>query len=186
MLLMNDELAVLIEVTERLESTGIAYMVTGSLAMALYAIPRMTRDIDIIIQVTRADAARIMSAFADEYYIDEGAVREAILRHGMFNLISQRTFVKIDFIVQKDEAYRIEEFARRRKIAIEGHAIWSVAPEDLILSKLLWAADSGSELQLRDAQQLFAAVHDIDITYLRAWAMRLGIARLLEKVIHHA
>jgi len=180
---MNEELAVLLEITMRLASAKIAYMVTGSLAMALYAVPRMTRDIDIIIEISLADVVKLVSAFADEYYYDEDTVRDAIQRHGMFNLIHQRTVVKIDFIVRKEEAYRVEEFARRRQIMVEGQAIWSVAPEDLILSKLIWAEDSRSELQLRDVHNLLTVAQHIDFSYLRCWAARLGIDRQLEQVI---
>jgi hypothetical protein len=34
-------------VTEKLEEAGIPYMITGSMAANFYAIPRMTRDIDL-------------------------------------------------------------------------------------------------------------------------------------------
>ena len=40
---MADEIAALIDVTARLEAAGIDYMLTGSMALNLYAMPRMTR-----------------------------------------------------------------------------------------------------------------------------------------------
>ena len=43
---MSDELEVLAQVTGRLEEAGIAYMLSGSMALNHYAQPRMTRDID--------------------------------------------------------------------------------------------------------------------------------------------
>jgi hypothetical protein len=39
--MLGDELIILHNVAARLESAGIAYMVTGSLALAVYAEPRM-------------------------------------------------------------------------------------------------------------------------------------------------
>ena len=48
---MTAELEVLGIVAERLESAGIAYMVTGSIAMNYYAVPRMTRDIDLVVEL---------------------------------------------------------------------------------------------------------------------------------------
>lgn len=41
-----------------------------------------------------------------------------------------------------------------------------VSREDLILSKLVWARDAGSELQRRDVVALVAA-HGLDEPYLR-------------------
>jgi hypothetical protein len=42
---MNEEISILIDVTSRLEKAGIHYMMTGSMALAVYSTPRMTRDI---------------------------------------------------------------------------------------------------------------------------------------------
>ena len=183
---MNIENEILFDVADRLELAGISYMVTGSIALAMYAVPRMTRDIDIIIQISSANAGTVISAFREDYYLDEVTVRDAIRHFGMFNLIHQRTVIKIDFIIRKNEDYRIEEFSRRKQVAIEGKSLWVVAPEDLILSKLVWAQESESELQLRDVKQLMSAVTNMDYVYLRSWAIRLGVNRLLEKAIDHA
>ena len=58
---------------------------TGSLALALWAVPRMTRDIDVVVEVEAADARRLVGLFADACVIDEDAVQEAFARRGMFN-----------------------------------------------------------------------------------------------------
>ena len=65
-------------------------------------------------------------------------------------------FIKIDFIVRKDTPYRAAEFERRRRVPMPGFEAWIVSREDLILSKLAWAKDSGSELQRRDVAALLA------------------------------
>jgi hypothetical protein len=44
-------LEVLKEVGKRLDRAGIAYMITGSTAGNFYTVPRMTRDIDIVIEL---------------------------------------------------------------------------------------------------------------------------------------
>lgn len=45
---MNDVLDVLRDVTQLLGQEGIPYRVTGSIALNYFAIPRMTRDIDVM------------------------------------------------------------------------------------------------------------------------------------------
>ena len=179
---MNEELELLKKIAARLESADIEYMVTGSMAMAFYSTPRMTRDIDVIIQVSRADANKIVNLFSDDFYIDEASVRQAVMNRGMFNVIHNDSVIKVDFIIRKDEEYRIEEFSRKRRIDIEGVSVWVVAPEDLILSKLIWAKRSQSELQFRDVRQMMMALRELNNKYLEKWSKILRVNDLLGKV----
>ena len=104
----------------------------------------------------------------------------------MFNIIHNTWVIKADFIIKKGEAYRREEFKRRRQINIEGTQISVVAPEDLILSKLIWSKDSQSDLQFRDVRQLIAGANDLDWAYLKKWAIDLGIGEHLDKAMEDA
>lgn len=177
---MNEELGLLKNVAQSLESVGIEYMITGSMAMALYSNPRMTRDIDVIIQMMSVDAGRIVGLFQKDFYIDEAVVLQAIRDKGMFNIIHNDSVIKVDFIIRKDEDYRIEEFSRKKKVVIDGVPVWVVSPEDLVLSKLVWAKDSGSELQFRDARQMMA-LKDVDEAYLQKWSRVLGVDDLVKR-----
>lgn len=51
---MSEGLDVLQDISRRLALAGIPYMITGAMAMSLYARPRMTRDIDIVILLSAA------------------------------------------------------------------------------------------------------------------------------------
>lgn len=175
---MTEELGVLKTVTGRLESAGIPYMVTGSIAGNYYAVPRMTRDIDIVIQVNSADADRLTELFRDEFYVEPEAVGRAIAERTAFNVIHTVSVVKVDFVVQKDSEYRRKEFRRRRRVTIDDIAIFIVAAEDLIISKLDWARDNRSEVQLADVRNLLMSVPDLDRDYLAHWTERLGLAGL--------
>ena len=179
---MDEQLEFLRLIAARLHVAGIPYMVTGSLALAVWAVPRMTRDIDVVVEVGPADAQRLVGLFAADCVIDEDAVRDAIARRGMFNVIHAEWIVKADFIVRKDAAYRAVELERRRWVEVAGAEIAFVSPEDLILSKLVWGQDSLSELQRHDVQQLVAAVKELDWGYLRAWAVELGVQDALERI----
>lgn len=167
-------------VVARLEAAGLRYMVSGSTAMNFYAEPRMTRDIDIVVELEAGDAAKLVASLGDDFYVDEDTVRDAIERRSMFNAIHKAEVLKVDFIVRKDEPYRLEELARRRRITAGGVALWAAAPEDLVLSKLVWAKESESELQLRDVRNILASA-TLDGQYLDMWAARLAVADLLAK-----
>ena len=182
---MTEEFEMLKDIASRLDSAGIEYMMTGSMAMALYASPRMTRDVDIIIRVSPDDSGRIVELFQDEYYIEETAVRDAIKNRGMFNAIHNKSVIKVDFIIRKDDEYRLEEFSRRTITAVQGMSISVVSPEDLILSKLVWSKMSDSELQFRDARQMLSALKDLDRAYMDTWAEKLHVGALLNKARGH-
>lgn len=177
---LKTELDILRDVSERLDSAGIAFMVTGSVAMNYYAQPRMTRDIDVVMALETSDAGKLVNLFSAEYYVDLQAVVRAITQRSVFNLIHQDSVIKVDGIVRKDEAYRVEEFARRKPVTIADFQTWIVSLEDLILSKLYWARDSRSELQLRDVRNLLQL--NCDSQYLRSRAQILGVEQLLDEV----
>lgn len=179
---MDEQLEFVKLIASRLDSANVPYMLTGSIAMAVYSIPRMTRDIDLIIELSPADVDTIIGLFSRDCYIDENTVKQAVNTQGIFNIIHNTWVVKADFIVRKNEVYRREEFARRRTVDIEGITISVVAAEDLILSKLVRGKQSRSELQVRDAHQIISANTKLDWGYMRKWAAALGVDDLLVRI----
>lgn len=179
----QDQLSILKLVTGRLDAALIPYMITGSIAAGHYGHPRMTRDIDIVVQLEPADAPRLAAALGDEFAADPETIRAAISRQSLFNVIHREAVVKVDFVIRKNVAYRVEEFGRRRLVEIDGHPLWMVAPEDLILSKLVWARSSRSELQLRDVRSVLRFQRaTLDRAYLDRWAISLSVDDLLRDV----
>jgi len=176
---MMSELEVLELIGMRLDAAGISFMLTGSFAMSYYATPRMTRDLDIVVQLAPSDAAAIGNMFSADFYVDEEDVKDAIATERMFNMMHLGSGIKVDFILCKRSTYRQLEFSRRMRVDMEGFRTWIVSCEDLILSKLLWSLESHSELQLRDVRNLLAT-SPLDVRYLRQWASRLGVADSLE------
>jgi hypothetical protein len=78
--------------------------------------------------------------------------------------------------------HRRTEFARKRRMSVNGHALFIVAPEDLLISKLDWARDTRSEIQLRDVRSILESVPDLDHVYLAEWIGHLGLAALYREV----
>src|SRR5580658_551407 len=120
----------------------------------------MTRDIDIVLALRPADAGRMVQLFSLDYYVSREAVENSIARQSLFNLIHNESVIKVDCIVRKQSEYRLAEFDRRQRIKILDFETWIVSKEDLILSKLFWAKDSHSELQLRDVKNLASTGYD--------------------------
>lgn len=176
----GQELRVLREVVARLDAAGTAYMLTGSAALATYTQPRMTRDLDLVVELAPSRAAELADRFEPDFLVNHEEFRRAAAGFGMTNLIHSESLVKVDFIIRKADVYRKMEFSRRRRARVDGVEVWTAAPEDLILSKLVWALPSRSELQLRDVRTLLA-LPGLDREYLFRWAEDLGVADLLRQ-----
>jgi len=176
-----NEIDVVRDISCRFEQADIAYMITGSMAMNYYAQPRMTRDIDVVIAIRPEDVDRVAALFRPDYYLTEENVREALSNESIFNLIHQESVIKVDCIVRKGSEYRRLEFDRRQKISILDFTTFIVSKEDLIISKLFWAKDSHSELQLGDVRNLVATGYDS--TYLEHWTRELGLNNLLTECL---
>jgi len=176
---MQNELDIVRDVSARLESGGLAYMLTGSMAMNYYAQPRMTRDIDLVVALTAQDTDTVVRLFTPDYYVSREAVSSSIAHESLFNLIHQESVIKVDCIVRKNSPYRRAEFERRQRISIENFSTWITSKEDLIISKLWWAKDSHSELQLRDVKNLAGTGCDHD--YIERWTRELGLLNLWQE-----
>jgi hypothetical protein len=176
---MQNELDIVRDVSGRLEPGGLAYMLTGSMAMNYYAQPRMTRDIDLVVALTAQDIDKVVRLFTPDYYVSREAVSSAIAHESLFNLIHQESVIKVDCVVRKSSPYRRAEFERRQRITIEDFSTWISSKEDLIISKLWWAKDSHSEQQLRDMKNRVATGCDRD--YLAHWTQELGLSNLWQE-----
>lgn len=173
------ELSALQDLCARLDGARIAYMLTGSLATSYYARPRMTRDIDLVVALDAAAAHRLTGVLGQDYHADAEAIAEALRLRRPCNVIHLPTVVKIDLIPRREGDYRLAEFERRRRVDFAGVGLWIASREDLVLSKLEWARESGSELQMRDVRQLLEG--PLDSAYLNSWAHRLGLEALLKE-----
>jgi len=158
----------------------IEYMVTGSFAMSAYGEIRTTRDVDIVVQLSEKHVLPLMRSFEGRYYISDISIRGAIANRSMFNIINSEWGTKIDCIIQKDTEFARRSFERRRKVVVSGIEFWTTTKEDLIISKLNWAKDTHSEMQIRDIANLTSNEYDSD--YVSDWIVRMGLAGIWAEV----
>jgi len=177
---MLNELNILKSVVQNLNKNNIPYMITGSIAMSYYSIPRMTRDIDIVIEIDNVD--KFYNLFKKDYYIDIEMIENSINHQSMFNIIHLTEIIKIDFIIRKDSDYRKKEFDRKKQFKLGDDYIYIVSIEDLIISKLIWSKDSHSGIQLDDVKNLLK--EKFDLKYIKEWSVKLDIDKLLQGVIN--
>jgi hypothetical protein len=179
-----DVFRLVIEVLDRLK---VPYMVVGSAASSIYGEPRLTQDIDIVIDPTAAQLDQLCAAFPqDDFYVSPEAAREALASRAQFNIIHPHSGNKIDFMIAGEDAWGRSQLARRRRVpvmpALEGVA---AAPEDVIIAKMLYYQEGGSEKHLRDITgMLRVSDNRIDRQYIRKWAEALGVTDVWEAIEH--
>lgn len=185
MTLEIDQLAVLKDFTSRLEKLGIPYMLTGSMALVHYAMPRTTVDIDIVIDLPESKLEEFFRELENDYYIPLNSARRAVRSSRVFNVINSESIVKVDCVILKDGEYPAKAFSRRTNVSYtEEIDVWIISREDLILSKLQWALLGDSERQKRDIAGL--VLSDYDNEYVKDWAQKLGVAGLFNEIAEGA
>jgi hypothetical protein len=178
------EQELLVDCLVRLNRTGIAYMLTGSMASNYWGVPRTTHDLDFVVRFGRADVPSILAAFQPDYFLQEQSVRAAFEPPFQFNALDTRSALKIDFWLLREDPFEQEMFARRISVTLFGTPAWIATAEDVILHKLYWHSLTPSDRQLLDAAGV-AAVQDtlLDAAYLRRWAQRLSMSALLDDLL---
>ncbi len=177
-------LQVIIDVVERLEKAEIPYMISGSIAANIYAEPRFTNDIDIVLQVGDQHRQSIYDCFADGYYVSKVAVEDAFAGLGLLNVIHSELLVKCDLIFLRSDEFSQIAFRRRQTVPFESHKVFFISLEDLILQKLLWRKETHSEQQLIDVRRLIAQNGKaLDREHLKIWSERLGLGEEMAQLL---
>jgi len=161
------------------ETHAIPYRVVGSLASMAFGEPRFTNDIDIAAELTLHHVPDLCRAFpASDYYLSEPAVRDAIRRKSQFNIIHPASGLKVDVFIPDDSEFARTESTRARRITSEGaYSAWFGSPEDIILNKLVYFREGGSEKHLRDIAGMMKLLqHKLDRDYINLWSVKLGVS----------
>jgi hypothetical protein len=167
----------LLRMTAALETSGVPYMLTGSVASSMWGVPRATNDIDIVVAPTRAQLESLIQAFRRlGLYVDAEAAFSAFRKRNQFNVIDFPNGWKVDLIIQKDREFSVEEFERRQTFETEGMHLTIASPEDVLIAKLEWAKIGDSQQQLIDAAGILRMQHGrLDLAYLERWVEALEL-----------
>ena len=163
---------------EPLERLGLPYCVTGSVAASVYGEPRLTADIDVVLLLKLQNVPALRSAFpeADYYVPPEEILREEIARNarGMFNLIHHKSQFKADIYLAAHDRLHAWALEHRRRIELAGSGAWIAPPEYVILRKLEFLREGGSDKHLRDIRYILAATA-VDRTFIETEIARLEV-----------
>ncbi len=164
-----------------LKMLEIPYFVTGSQASIVYGEPRFTNDVDIVIELAVRQIPAFLKSFdRDDFFLSESAVRSAVERRGMFNLIDSATGGKVDFVVAKDSDFERSRFSRVRNLEFTStESVIFASPEDVILKKMQWFMKDHSDRHVRDILGILRIQNDLlDVAYIEAWQEKLGVTNV--------
>ena len=172
---------------EPLNQQGIRYLVEGSVAAMLYGEPRVTHDIDFMAFLNVEDLHRLHTTFPQStFYVPPVEAMLAELgreKPGHFNLIHPESGLKADFyLVKRDE---LDGWAFRRVVQyeVEGITVRVAPPECVIVRKLEFYREGGSDKHLRDIRGMLAVSGDqMDHQELQQWIQRRGLEAQWAKV----
>ena len=159
--------------TRRLNLLGVAYMVTGAVAATIYGEPRLTHDIDLVIDLGLEEIEKFADAFPIEaFYCPPAEVirlETGRSQRGHFNLIHHETGLKADVYACGRDSLQKWGLANCRSFSIGGENVRVAPPEYVILRKLEYYREGGSEKHLRDiAGILELSREDIDFSFLES------------------
>ncbi|MDX1436258.1 MAG: hypothetical protein R3335_05580 [Anaerolineales bacterium] len=187
--MLAEPLAVTLQVIDVLERLEAPYWIGGSLASALHGVARATLDSDLVANITLDQVEEIVRELEGSFFTDEEMVRNAVARHGSFNLIHRESMFKVDVFLLKERAFDRMQLERRAAqiVTIDPERkAYVCTAEDIILAKLEWYKAGGevSERQWRDVMGVIKVqTGRLDIAYLRRWAEELDVLELLEEAL---
>ena len=181
---MMGEEELLLDCLQRLNASALDYMLTGSMASNYWGIPRSTHDLDFVLSMLPADADRFIGVFQPDFFLQPESVRSAFRPPYQFNALDERSALKVDFWMLRDDDFEQEMFRRRQQHSVFGVPAWITTAEDIILHKLHWNRISPSNRQLGDAAGVYSVQSgNLDLEYVNAWASKLHVEAELRNLI---
>ncbi len=174
------------KIVETFEGLQIPYLVTGAVASMAYGEPRLTNDIDIVAAIFERHIPGLLKAFPeDEFFITEDMVREAIKNQSQFNIIQPASGLKVDVIIKKNTPFDTSRFNRKRRLSpSESYQADFAAPEDVIIKKMEYYKEGGSEKHLRDITGILKISGDeVDRDYISEWSKRLELTEIWNAIL---
>jgi hypothetical protein len=166
-----------------LDKLSIRFHLTGGLTTVAYGEPRMTQDLDLVV-----DPEAIMNQFEEffaelaisDFLYDEIAIRNAIKDKRGFQLLDTRETLKLDLYPRElipgelDRSILSDVFSGRQ------FPVASLA--DAVISKLIWVS-KGSHKNRQDVRRMFLSSNPQEQADIQVLAQQVDLVELLNQLI---
>ena len=134
------------------------YCLVGGMAAIAYGRPRLTLDADLVLALLPSRIAQLAKIFpAEEFYLPPEEVLIAETRHdsrGHFNIIHLTSGMKADCYLPGRNPLAHWELKNRRRLTTDFGEAWFAPPESVIVNKLIFFKEGGSEKHLEDIRSM--------------------------------
>ena len=172
-----------------LEAHHMEYMITGSVAAIVYGEPRLTHDVDLVLDLKKESVAIFAESFPlEEFYCPplENILLELEREsRAHFNLIHHQTGFKADCYLRGKDPLHGWAFERRKRVELSPElAVWIAPPEYVILRKLEYYREGQSEKHLKDiSAMLKISAGQIDLSFIESQVASLGLLSEWKKAV---
>lgn len=161
-----------------LEMAGIPYLVSGSVATAIYGEPRNTLDIDLAVFPAAAQMMTFQQLFPEGgFYLPPVEVIELECRRtsrGHFNIIHHATGLKADIYPSKNHPFLPWAMENKKRVQTPSGEVSLAPPEYVILHKLEFYREGGQQKHLRDIAGVITQ-QELDLPFLNQAAAELRL-----------
>jgi hypothetical protein len=170
-----------------LERLDIPYMVVGGFAAIFYGEPRLTIDVDIVVDMKPGHVRPFVAAFpVPDYYASEEGVYDSLQQCYPFNVLHPVTGAKVDLVPLPPDPFSRAAFQRRQRLEYDnaGNTAAFIIPEDIILAKLVAFQRTGSDKHLKDARGVLVTQWgQLDLQAIRRGAQAAGVLHRFEEIL---
>lgn len=169
-----------------LNNSGVNYVIVGGILVSYYGEPRVTRDIDVVIDVKPEEddkISQLVKSFEENELCVIGGknrIKEALFEKSHFTIFNKSYLYWVD---AKGVYDILDKLAIETKVKgkLFGKEAWIEAPEVLVISKLsLYYSERGIE----DAKSIIRVSWDkLNKKRLKALAEKFGVLFRLRKIL---
>ena len=175
---------------DALEEVGIPYLIGGALATWAWGEPRTTRDIDMVVDISRGSVEPLSRALKNRDIHLPADIILATMNDDRgdlpLNAIHGPSGYKADlYLLREGDTFRAEAFRRRILVDLgpELGELYLHTPEDLIVNKLYYYSLSQQTKHLRDITAIVENLgEELDEVYIQRWAGKKGLQTLWENL----
>ena len=172
-----------IRMIDALEAGAVPYMIVGSLASNFHGVPRSTRDADFVVALDAAGLSALLERLGPGFVSDPQHGFETVTGTTRWLIRLADTPFEFELFGLGDDPHDRERFARRLRVALMGRAAMVASVEDMIVTKLRWAASGRRPKDVDDIRNMIAVQGSrLDWPYIRRWTAVHETQELLEQI----
>ncbi len=166
--------------TSKLTELNLGYFITGSVASIVYGEPRLTHDIDIVLEISAINLVEFINAFpGEQFYIPPvEIIKNEINRseRGHFNIIHSESGFKADIFLLGNDKFQKWALENKKQITFEDTILYIAPPEYVIIKKLEFYKEGGAQKHLTDIRSILSNSADIiNLELIEKYAAQFGV-----------